>query len=303
MLRRLATPGLRAARRWALALALVSGCGGGRDFVDKRIDTLDAAYRQRSSPGQLNEALRGYLQLNERFPGDRRILGRLARAYTVRAELGIAEDQIRDFATAREFGLECLMLQGSFAGLVSANGGKVVPAAARELQEEDVGCIVWTVLPWARWVHERGAAGVGLDHQALIALAKRAVELNPRWGRGRSQYALGLAQALPPDMLDPKLDKAKEAFAGAMEIAPDRLSVQVDYALFVLRRTGATEEADAMLQRIAETGLADDESDRSENEAAINQARRILGMPPLEESADGPAIEEGSVGGDGSGEF
>lgn len=268
----------------------LTACGGGRDFVDKRLDTLDAAYQQRSSPEQLDDAVRGYLQLNERFEGDVRVLSRLARAYTVRAELGQGDDRLRDYSTAKEFGLECLMQRGSFAGLVIANGGMVVPAAARELEPEDVGCIVWTVIPWARWVHERGAGGVGLDHEVLIALSRRAVELNERWGRGRSQYALGLALSLPPDVLEPKLGKAGAAFEGAMSIAPDRLSVQVDYALHVLERTGATEKAEALLRKVAETGLADDQSDRAENEAAINLAREILGMPPLTEQ---PAQAEG----------
>lgn len=287
-------------RLWSLRGALLglglAACGGGKDFVDKRLDTLDAAYQRRSSPAQLDDAVRGYLQLNERFEGDVRVLGRLARAYTVRAELGHGDDRLRDYSTAKEFGLECLMQRGSFAGLVIANGGMVVPAAARELEPDDVGCIVWTVIPWARWVHERGAGGVGLDHEALIALARRAVELNERWGRGRSQYALGLALSLPPDVLDPKLDKAGAAFEGAMSIAPDRLSVQVDYALHVLERTGATDKAEELLRKVAETGLAEDESDRAENEAAINLAREVLGMPPLAEPAADAAGEGTDAG-------
>ncbi len=290
------------ARAWSIrrllvgaAMSLVVACGANRrDFVDKRLDTLDLAYSQRGDDKQLENALRGYLQLNERFPGDRRVLGRLARAYTVRAELSQGDDALRDFGTAREFGLECLMQQGSFAGLVVANGGLVVPAAARELNEEDVGCLVWTVVAWSRWIHERGAAGVGLDHKVLISLASRAVELDPRWGRGRVQYALGLAHALPPDVLEPKLGKAKGAFEEAMAVAPDRLSVQVDYAHLVLRRMGAVDEADAMLRKVSDIVVSDDEADRVENIAAIAEARKLLGLPPLVDvlEAEAAAAEE-----------
>lgn len=257
-----------------LALAL-SGCGGAkRDALERRLAEADALYRSRGEGG-LTAMVESHLSLNDRFPDNPEVLWRLSRAYAL---LGDVEPETaeRHYANARDFGLRCLLLNGSFAGLAAAQGGRVTKAAVAELPEESVPCVVWTAMGWARLVDTRGAAGMALDLEPIEALARRAVELDPRYGSGRAQHALGLALALPPDVLDPNLKAADAALQEAIAQAPGRLQVQVDHAAQVLLRRG---ERDAALRRLREVAAHTPkpaDPDLAEDLAAAAHARALL---------------------------
>ncbi|HCH61904.1 MAG TPA: hypothetical protein DFR83_03805, partial [Deltaproteobacteria bacterium] len=193
---------------------------------------------------------------------------------------------VRLYGTAREYGLQCLMLEPSFEGVVLSKGGRVTPMAAEQITEQNKECLVWTVIAWSRWVHVRGSAGVGLDHEVLAVLGARAAELGGNWGSGRGHYAHGLALSLPPLVLDPDLAGAEAAFARALEAAPGRLTTKVDLALYVYRPLKRFDEADAILQEVISTTLSDDDPDELEDRHAQARARAALGAPPMEEPGD-----------------
>ena len=277
-------PVRRSASRWwcVLALGIAVACGGQRrDPVLRAMKSADRLWRDRNQPGGISDALQSYLDAEQAFPDDARVLWRLARMYTMMGDLA-PEDATRHYATAREFGLRCLMLEPSFAGLVISRGGQIVPAAAAEITEESKECLVWTVIAWSRWVRMRGTAGVGLDHPVLAALGAQAEVLAGSWGAGRGFYAHGLALALPPRSLDPDLDAAGAAFERAIDAAPDRLPPKVDYALYVLEPSGRSDEAKALLRKVAEAKVPEDDPEVLEDRHAVDRARAELGLPPVE---------------------
>lgn len=265
-----------------LALGALTACGANRrDPVQRAVRPADLTWRKRAQPGGMEAALQAYLNVDQAFPEDPRVLWRLSRMYTLMGDEA-PEDAIRHYATAREFGLQCLMLEPSFAGVVLSRGGRVVPAAAGELTEESKECLVWTVISWSRWVRARGTAGVGLDHAVLAALGTKAAELAGSWGSGRGHYAEGLALSLPPVVLEPDLAGAKAAFERAIAAAPERHSPKVDLALHVLRPMGKGVRAEELLREVAEATVPADDPELLEDRRAIRLARAALGLPELE---------------------
>ncbi len=273
-----------------LALLAISCGGSRRDPALKAARQADIVWRTRASPGGLDAALQAYLSANLDHPDDGRILWRLARTYTLLGDLE-PESALRHYASAREFGLRCLMLEPSFAGLVQARGGIVIPAAAKELTEEVDECLVWTVIAWSRWMQTRGSAGVGIDLAPLLALGEQASVVAGDWGSGRGYHAYGLALAMVPDILEPNFAVAEEALQKAIAAAPDRLPAKVDYATLVLLRTGREEEARQMLEEIARAQPDPNGPELLEDRCAIQWARRQLDLEPAvfsEASAPSP---------------
>ena len=267
-------------RRLALSLAVMSlACGvDRRDPVSKAARGADQLWRSRADPGGLERALTAYEDLDARFPGDSRVLWRLARLHTLLGDRD-PDRAVRQYGIAKELGLQCLMLQPSFSGLVLAQGGMVPPKAAKELAEEDRECLVWTTIAWSRWARARGPSGVGLDLATIVSLGNRSVELAGNWGNGRAFHAQALALSVPPPSLGADFEGAKAACDKAIEASPERLVVRVDCAEFVLRPMGKTEEADAMLRKVAEIVPAQDDADLLEDRLAVIRACRALGLP------------------------
>lgn len=293
-------------RRFGTVLALVglsAGCAGNRrDPVIKATRAADQVWRTRADPGRLEDALQGYLTLNTRFPDDSRVLWRLVRQYTLMGDRD-PDDATRHYATAKEFGLQCLMLQPSFSGLVTSRGGRVVGRAAAELTVEDRECLVWTVIAWSRWVQARGASGVGLDLEPIRALGNRGVEVGSEWGKGRAYHAQALALSLPPPSLGPDYKGAKAACDKAIAAAPGRLVTQVDCAERVLKPMGKAEAADRILRSVAEITPASNDVNLLENRIAVIRACRATGRPiPDFEGAPDASDAEAAPSGEGSGE-
>ena len=274
-------------------VALTLGCNGNRrDPVVKAARVADQLWRARAEPQGLENALQAYLSLNTRFPDDSRVLWRLTRLYTLLGDRD-PDDALRHYATAKEFGLQCLMLQPSFSGLVTSRGGRVVAKAAAELTVEDRECLVWTTIAWSRWVRARGAGGVGIDLDPLAAMGNRGVEIAGDWGMGRAWHAQALALSLPPPSLGPDYKGARQDCDKAIAAAPGRLVAQVDCAEFVLRPMGKDAAADKMLRAVAEVVPSTEDADLLEDRLAVIRACRALGLPEpdFSRSSDAPAAD------------
>jgi hypothetical protein len=258
---------------------VVFGCGpkdrARNELAVRILRNGDARFAARSDLVDLDRAIQWYLSGAREFPTEPKLLGRLARAYTVRA-YAHPDDGLDGFVTAREFGLRCLMLEDAFGGLVQSAGGAVTKRAVGTLEPNRIGCITWTSLAWSRWLDERGVVGASIDLGATQALAEKAVSLNGQYDGGRPYAALGLALALPPEPLGPDLEGARKAFAEASRLSPDRLTPVVDLAQYVSAAEGKQAEWEALLGRVVETTLAQDASDGLENSAAIQRARSLL---------------------------
>jgi tetratricopeptide (TPR) repeat protein len=255
------------------------GCGvkkkGKSGLWKTIIKNGDALYLARNEAGELDRAIQWYLSGVREFPQQPQMKGRLSRAYVARA-YGLGADGLDGYATAREFGLECMKIDASFGGLVSAAGGAVTPQAVAVLGPEFVECMTWTSIAWSRWLDERGVIGASIDLPAVKALARRAVELQPDYDGGLPSAALGLALALAPKPLKPKLKQARKAFEVAIAAAPERLSYRVDLAQYVVAAEGRQEEWVQLLEGVVDTIPAELDPDRLENARAIIRARALL---------------------------
>ncbi len=258
---------------------LLCGCGAKKKDKSglwrKIIRNGDQLYLQRADRGELDKAIQWYLSGVREFPNQSRMMGRLSRAYAARA-YGHADDGLDGYATARRFGLDCLMTDPSFGGLVQAQGGTISRRAVETLDASMVECMTWASLAWSRWMEQRGVMGTSIDLPSVRALAVRAVEADPKYDNGRPYSALGLALALPPKPLKPKLKKATEAFQLAMEMAPTRLTPKVDYAQYVVAVQGEQAQWAQLLNEVINSPQTEDDPDQMENQRAIQRARALL---------------------------
>jgi hypothetical protein len=197
--------------RWLLCVGAVVlgvyGCSAqkrDRSSLATRILTNgDTLYRSRAEIRELDKAIQWYLSGVREFPENAKLMGRLARAYTVRA-YAHPPDGLDGFATAREFGLRCLMTEPAFGGLVQSAGGAVTIRAVETLESDRIGCMTWTSLAWSRWLDDRGVIGAAIDLEATIALATRAVEVKDDY---ENLAAIQRAQALLLAGPEPRWDE------------------------------------------------------------------------------------------------
>jgi len=235
----------------------------------------DALYLQRADLRELDKAIQWYLSGLREFPDQAKMMGKLSRAYAARA-YGHPDDGLDGYATARRFGLDCLMSDPAFGGLVQAQSGTITKRAAETLKADMVECMAWTSIAWSRWMDQRGVMGTSIDLPSVKVLAQRAVEVDPKYDNGRPYAALGLALALPPKPLKPKLKKASEAFQQAIELAPTRLTYKVDWAQYVIAVQGKNAEWTRILNQVVNTPILDDDPDLMENRRAIQRAQALL---------------------------
>ena len=260
-----------------LCALFLTGCATGpreRSNQSARfIRSGDQVYSQRIDRAELGRAIEYYQQGTLRYPSEPRPLGRLARAFTV-SEYGHGGSVSNGYESARSYGLQCLMLEASFGGLVSAAGGKLTRRAVETLERDRIGCMTWTSIAWARWLVARDVVGASIDIEAVQMLAARAVEVFPTYDGGRPYAALGLALALPPSPFKPDLKAARVAFGHAARISPNRLTPIVDLAEFVSAPQGRESEWNALLNRVVSSDPG--EVDTLENNAAIQRAEALL---------------------------
>jgi len=275
--------------RLLLIALLLWGCGGkdrrAADLSHRIIRSGDRLYADRTDVVKLDQAIQWYLSGHREFPESAKMMGRLARAYVARS-YGHPAEGLDGYATARQFGLACLKTEAAFGGLVMSTGGEITAKAIATLEEDRIGCMTWTSIAWSRWLADRGVVGAGIDLGATIALARRAVEVKEGYDGGRPYAALGLALALAPKPMKPKLGLARAALQQAMETSPTRLTPVVDLAEFVSAPQGKKKEWRSLLQRVVQTELRPDDQDHLENQAAIARAKALLEKGPSDRWMD-----------------
>ncbi len=253
--------------------ACVTGPRERSNQAARLIRSGDQVFSNRTDSAQLGQAIEFYKQGTQRYPAEPKPLGRLARAFTV-LEYGHGGPSADGYEMARSYGFQCLMLEASFGGLVSAAGGKVTRRAVETLERDRIGCMTWTSIAWSRWLVEREVIGASIDIEAVQMLATRAVEVFPTYDGGRPYAALGLALAVPPAPLKPDLKGARIAFGHASRISPERLTPIVDLAEFVSAPQERESEWRALLNRVVTSEPG--EVDALENNAAIQRAEALL---------------------------
>ena len=159
---------------------------------------------------------------------------------------------------------------------MQSSGGAVTVRAVETLESDRIGCMTWTSLAWSRWLADRGVIGASIDLEATIALAQRAVAVKADYDKGRPHAALGVALALAPLPLKPDLEGARKSLNQATMIAPSRLTPIVDLAQYVSAVEGKDGEWRALLERVVQQEVSEEDPDRLENLAAIQRAQALL---------------------------
>ena len=262
-----------------LLVFLCFGCGAKKKDKSglwrKIMRNGDELYLLRADLRELDKAIQWYLSGLREFPDQSRMMGKLSRAYAARA-YGHPDDGLDGYSTAKRFGLDCLMSDPAFGGLVQSQSGMITSRAADTLKADMVECMTWTSMAWSRWMDERGVMGASIDLPSVKVLAQRAVEVDPKYDNGRPYAALGLALALPPKPLKPKLKKAREAFRQAIELAPSRLTYKVDLAQYVFAAQGKNAEWSRTLNTVVNAPPLENDPDLMENKRAIQRAQALL---------------------------
>ena len=249
--------------------------GNGKDPSYSYVAEGERFFMQRADPEKLDQAISSWQEGLLEVPESPALLGRLARAYTLRG-LSDPEQRADDYIIAREHGLRCLQTDTFLAGVVQTYGGRLIPRALRTVELELIDCLTWTSIAWSRWLLDHGVAGASLDLDIVVALAQKAVELNPAHDRGRPMYALGLALSLPPSPLEPDLASATQAFQEAIQAAPERWWVEVDLAELVYAETGQSAAFTALLSDVVQRPPDRHPQESMENKVAVARAQALL---------------------------
>jgi len=188
------------------------------------LDAADDLFAQRDDPQRLEEAIDVYVLMQASAPREPRLLLRLSRAFTARAETLPAEDQRKELELARGYGLECLSVNPGFASRRDLGGGRVTPQAARFLTAADAPCLASTLYAWVRWAEQRGAAAA-VDLPALQALSDRASALPTGWVGPWSQ---GMLILIAPGPVEHDLIASRESLELSILLAPGRATAHAD---------------------------------------------------------------------------
>jgi hypothetical protein len=176
-----------------------------------------------------------------------------------------------DLRMARQRGMDCLGSDNSWVG----RSQRPRPAELQAIRVEQVGCVTWANLAWARWLEHRGVTGAGIDLEPLEALARRAVELDPDYDRGRSRAVLGLVLSLSSRDEQGLEESARELLA-AQRARPERHVVDLDLARRVYQPLGRQEEWQESLSRVLSGTDSSEPFEALENQWARAQAQDAL---------------------------
>jgi len=182
----------------------------------------------------------------------------------------------RALIVAREYGTRCILRNPNVQNLVNTFG-RLDNRAINE--SPNVTCLVWTSLAWSRWLQYHGVAGAAIDLKGVQQMARHAMRLQPDYDRGRAHHAFGLSLSLPPEPMEPDLEKAERELKLAMEAAPNRWLVKYDLATQVYgRQPDRSTEFNTLL-----TEIINDEVEPSSEDALMNQVAQTLAAEALRE--------------------
>ncbi len=231
-----------------MKLLLLIGCFLFRrdspDHFDMALEAADELFEQRADPQRLEEAIDAYVLIQASAPGDPRVLLRLSRAFTARAETLPPLERRKELELARGYGLECLSVNPGFASRWDLAGGRVTPQVARLLTAADAPCLATTLYAWVRWAEQRGAAA-GIDLPALQALSDRAAALPTGWVGPWSQ---GMLILIAPGPVEHDLFASREALELSILLSPGRATAHADLVRWQLVRE---EDAEGFAQEVA----------------------------------------------------
>ena len=269
-------------RSWTLCL--VAACArpgvGEVSAVAQAMLQAEDAFERRGAEGSLEPAIQYYLSALGADPRSIEARAGLSRAFALKA-WSDGVDGLDGYRVAREQGLQCLLQEPVFRARVQGGGGRLTAEALEQVDAEHWECMHWAGWAWLRWVHGRSASAMALDHEVLLALAERGLELAPDSERAAALSLYGLALSLDDD----RRREADEAFSEAIANSPRDLVLRLDRVEHILLDDGRLDEAQVALERIASHHSRGDDPRQLENKEAAVRAAQLLGV--LEQQDEG----------------
>ncbi len=211
-------------------------------------------------------------------PEHPRVYAAIAHTLYVRGLAWPAADR-DDLASARGWALRCLALQPGVAGRLRATGGRVTDAVVEAVPASDVDCLTWGAMAWARWIEQRGAAGMGIDLEAVRLLADQAATLSPEWDGHRPLWAVALSAGVVPPALGGDLGQTATAFSMARTGVP-RAMLLVDEATLLAAPRADVDDWRQRLDEAAAIAVEGRDLDAYEDQAAVAIATQLRREEP-----------------------
>lgn len=218
------------------------------------------------------------------------LLVRLARSGL---ELGVLlegeqaeKDEVRAvYERSLSHAYEALLENEAFAGAIGPEGA-IEDAARAALRPEDAEAALVCASSWGAVSRLRGPFSFLRDRSKILALAERALELDPACAGAGPDRFFGVYWALLPGFLGGDLERSRRHFESARALAPDYAWNEVLLAETWALKAGEEEEARRLLERVI--ALTPDESDPQYADQVLAQlrARAVLRRltPPGEET-------------------
>ncbi len=212
---------------------------------------------------------------------DNRPLLVLASQANMGFAMGFIEQEDRERAgrvywKGKEYGLRALKGNRRFARALEAGGR--YPEAVQHLTRKDIPALFWTAGNWAGWMNMNlGEPKAVFDQPKVLALMRRALELDETYHHGGAHLFFGAYYANLPPMMGGSAEKAREAFEAAARISGGRfLMTDVFFAQYYAPLAGDRELFESTLRRVLDTPPDIDPEIRLMNELARERARRLL---------------------------
>ncbi|MBW1878633.1 MAG: hypothetical protein JRI25_12335 [Deltaproteobacteria bacterium] len=232
--------GRRTRQEWTIVglLLVAAWCTAcprsGHDAADDPLPGLlrvaDVAWVGRGRGGfePVEEAL---LEARTLAPGHPEVLWRLARLET--AQGLAAPDTVmatRHYGRAREFGMECLQAEATFAQSYAVRGWSDAVTRVPPAREP---CLEWTTFAWARWLAAFGGAAGAIDLPTLDLLHEH---LHGDFGPDPltlGRWTEGILYATRPPEEGRDLGRAMTALEDAIRVRPEELARRADLVILV----------------------------------------------------------------------
>jgi len=271
-----------------LPICLLFSCAAGKTMTVGATaalleDVARSAYRQ-SDLRLIREGMPAYLMLIDGMaaavPDNERLLISAAQAYASFGSAFILEED-PDYARvlygrAKDYALRALQQVGfeNPAGAEFDTFEKKLDT----LPKSQVPALFWAASCWANWIASNQRSMEAMAELPRVELMmKRVLELDERFYYGGAHVFMGILEASRPKIAGGDLNKAKDHFLKAIELAKGKfLMSRVYYAAYYARKTFDKQLFVATLQQVLDTP-ADIEPDLTLlNTVAHMRARKML---------------------------
>lgn len=222
------------------AIVLLSGCAAQRmagweqDVVVAEGDAatlLEQAnehWNQRHDMAHLEQALALYEEAATIDSENLELFILIARGNYFLADAHLADDkewQTAVYEKSLSFAEKAMAIDSEFRALVE--GGEMVEDAIRVLDKQYVGAIYWASASLGKWGLNKGLATILKNKERGRKMMERCVELDETYFYGGPHRWFGSYYGKLPAIAGRDLNKAKEHFNKALEIAPNYFGTRV----------------------------------------------------------------------------